>query len=393
MSVALEQPAASLRSVMRAVPTLTPEASLGHFLNATRYHSLPAFPVQQDGKFCGMIASESLLALLAIEDMTERETALRRPISEFLRPATAVLPAKTTPDAARRVCLQYNAAVLPVVDDDGTLLGLVAAADFLQPQPVPPYPSNVGGMATPFGVYLTNGTLRAGVGDFALICTGALMGLMWILSAVLVGGGLVAVRSLAHLPASPLFDLTSDAPMRYPLLGLASLGIKALVPAVFLCMMRATRLAGYHAAEHQAVHAMERSEPLAPEIVERMPRAHPRCGTNLMAASLIFFTIWKIGEQFQLSELTPLLAALTTLFTWRKLGRFLQERFTTRTANAREIASGIAAADGLTRLYHQSPPSRPRFLRRLWCMGLAQTALGMFLVYGLATWLLDHWNL
>jgi uncharacterized protein YqhQ len=36
------------------------------------------------------------------------------------------------------------------------------------------------------------------------------------------------------------------------------------------------------------VHAIERGEPLVLEVVRRMPRVHPRCGTNLVAGIALF---------------------------------------------------------------------------------------------------------
>ena len=50
------------------------------------------------------------------------------------------------------------------------------------------------------------------------------------------------------------------------------IGLNLLALTLFLLLMRVSRLAGYHAAEHQTVHAMERNETLVPEIVCRMPR-------------------------------------------------------------------------------------------------------------------------
>src|SRR2546423_10530097 len=68
--------------------------------------------------------------------------------------------------------------------------------------------------------------------------------------------------------------------------------LQALPFPLFLLFVRALPLVQYHAAEHQAVHAMERGEPLDPEIVRRMPRVHPRCGTNIMAGGMVFLIVF-----------------------------------------------------------------------------------------------------
>jgi hypothetical protein len=153
---------------------------------------------------------------------------------------------------------------------------------------------------------------------------------------------------------------------------------------VFLLLMRLTRLAGYHAAEHQTVHAIERFEPLMPAVVRRMPRAHPRCGTNLMAAVLVFMSVRQaLGYLPSLSGLVEVMAAVATLFAWRPVGTLLQERFTTKPAGERELESGIAAGNDLLARYLEEAPARPSLMRRIWCSGMVQVMLG-----SLPCWLL-----
>ncbi|MER3495923.1 MAG: hypothetical protein C4320_03425, partial [Armatimonadota bacterium] len=60
---------------------------------------------------------------------------------------------------------------------------------------------------------------------------------------------------------------------------------------MFVILFRLLPLAGTHAAEHMAVNALERGEPLDPEVVARMPRTHIRCGTNLAVGAGLFFGI------------------------------------------------------------------------------------------------------
>jgi uncharacterized protein YqhQ len=40
------------------------------------------------------------------------------------------------------------------------------------------------------------------------------------------------------------------------------------------------------------VHAIERGEPLLAESVRAMPRVHPRCGTNIVAAAFLATTVY-----------------------------------------------------------------------------------------------------
>ena len=148
---------------------------------------------------------------------------------------------------------------------------------------------------------------------------------------------------------------------------------KALPGVVMLLAIRLSPVAGYHAGEHQTVWAIERGEPLIPEVVAKMPRPHPRCGTNLVVGLMLFWL---------LLDINPYLAFIVTILFWRKLGHFVQEHLTTRTATRRQIESGIAAAKELLGKYRENPQAAEssRLLQRVWNMGIVQTLLG----YGIA---------
>jgi hypothetical protein len=232
-------------------------------------------------------------------------------------------------------------------------------------------------MATPFGVYLTDGTVQAGVGNLALMSSGVMMmGILLLAVGALNAAFWALSRAVGH-PVPLLIPLGDDIVIRNGWLGLASVGESLLLFLVFMLLMRLTRLAGYHAAEHQTVHAIERCEPLVPAIVARMPRAHPRCGTNLLAAVLLFTQARQaMGYVPALDGMAEPLAALAALFLWRPVGTFLQERFTTKPADAREIQSGIAAGSTLLARYLEEAPTRPTLFRRVWCSGMIQILTG-----------------
>ncbi len=394
MPVTLDLASVPLRAVLRPAPMLAPEDSQARFVQLARSLATTALPVQRGDFLCGIVALADVLPTLEIASQAEREQALQRPVSEVMRPPVAVARPEMTLEEVGQLCARHALSLIPVVELDEYCLGVILASDLLVPEASTPRPAPIGGMATPFGVYLTNGTLQAGAGNLALMTTGFLLGTLMILSVLLVQGSLWLMQHYAHLPASPVFDLIDDSPVQQPWQGLLSLALRALVPLVFLLLLRATRVAGYHAAEHQTVHAIEREETLTPEIVGRMPRAHPRCGTNLVAAGALLFGIWQaVSYVPYLDALAPIFAAITTLFTWRTVGTFLQERFTTKPADSREIASGIAAGKDLLEKYLRTAPSRPRVLRRLWCMGMLQVLSGSLIAYSLAILIGVHWHL
>lgn len=398
MAIAPDSPTLSLRTVMRPAPQISPEDSLERFINTIRYLPVTTLPVVHHGRLCGIVRIQDVLRSLTVPTNEAREDNRLAPISSVMVPPPAIIRPEMTPEEAGRLCAEQGELLLPVVDEDNYCLGVVVATDLFAPDMPAPSPPRIGGMATPFGVYLTDGTHQAGAGNFALMASGAAISLLMVLTVGFVEGGLWLGRMYGWLPSYPEFRLDSEPSLAHPMLVVASLGLRAIALIVFLSLLRFTRIAGYHAAEHQTVHALERGERLIPEIVGRMPRPHPRCGTNLMAAGILFSVFWQIFSYVPIllegastqdmarsggDSSVVLFAVIASAFLWRPFGAFLQEWFTTKPASQRELASGIAAGEELIWKYRHSPPTRPRFWSRLWNMGLVQTTVGMLLTFSI----------
>ncbi len=75
------------------------------------------------------------------------------------------------------------------------------------------------------------------------------------------------------------------------------------------------RLFQYHGAEHKAINAFERGEPLLVERVRQYPKTHPRCGTSFILivaiVAIIFFAVFD-GAVYALWNFAP--KPLTRLF-------------------------------------------------------------------------------
>ena len=157
---------------------------------------------------------------------------------------------------------------------------------------------------------------------------------------------------------------------------------------------RLTPMAGIHAAEHQTVWAIERGLALTPESVERMPRAHPRCGTNLMALAGLMTIMLQHSPSF--SSWNILITLLFTFLLWRRFGTFLQEYFTTRPATLNQIESGIKAGREIIEKYQAQPRALPPLAQRLFNSGILLSGAGMFLGLFVFEFVLDfaaHWIL
>lgn len=270
--------------------------------------------------------------------------------------------------AAMRRFVENDVDTLAVIDPAGSVIGLLRSADLYEKPPFEARPPMVGGMATPFGVYLTNGSLKAGVPWYALTATGAVLATL-LITGVFVGNGLANFSFHQNWPE------------------LVTTSFERWLPFIFFCLlMRILPLSGIHAAEHMTVHAIERGEALTPEVVRRMPRVHPRCGTNLAVAGSLFlgvFSIPWIADQ----ELRLLAAILAAVLLRIPLGSLMQYWVTTKPPSDKQLLMGIRSGQELLQRYQFAPRNASSPLQRIAASGMLQVLLGSTAVILLAHFL------
>ncbi|MDB5101610.1 MAG: metal-dependent enzyme-like protein [Cyanobacteria bacterium RYN_339] len=249
---------------------------------------------------------------------------------------------------------QKRYKALPVLDTLDRYQGMLTRATVLAALTDNLRPASVGGMATPLGVYLTTGHVSAGVGFWGLFLSGVVLGMVnWLIELSLMHGQRLAGVTLPE-----------------PVQALVALGM-------FLLALRLSPLAGYHAAEHQTVNAIEKGEPLELEAIAAMPREHPRCGTNLMA---LLFGVQLLLPLVAHEPLLTLPVVVIGALAWRKVGTLLQRYFTTRPPRRYQLRNGQRAGQRLLAAYAARPGYRVDRWRRVWNMGLVQILAGAFTV-------------
>jgi CBS domain-containing protein len=344
------------------VDPLEPTASIRKAAERFQEADTAVIPVVEGGVLVGTLEEKDLL--FPLSGGWEQTESIRR----LVRTDPATVLASATGAEALRIFDATRARVLVVVDGYGAFHGVLTPSPLLAPLSRAPKPRIVGGMATPFGVYLTNGRIGAGAGPWALVATGALM-----------LGLFMAAQWLVVLGAPFLPEAIRKSPFFEPAANFAVLGM-------FLASMRALPLAGIHAAEHMVVHAIEQGEELHPDIVSRMSRIHPRCGTNFAAAAMLFLGIFS-WNWYPDPTLRVMVAFLATLILWRPLGFALQRYATTKPPTARQIEMGIVAGRELLHKLETAPAGTPPVWQRLASSGIFHIMLGSVVLQG-AVWAL-----
>lgn len=314
--------------------------------------------VVRESRILGCIREASIAAFLA--SAPDAEAALRQPIEPLVQQYPLFLGVSVSAREAAGVFAQNDVDMLPVVTEFGALRGVLYRSDVLGLLTRSLRPASVGGMATPLGVYLTTGSINGGAGSLGLYLSGVALGLMMIVSKL---AGDHAVRYLIRAVGTRIFAF-----------GLADTISAILSVAVLILLLRLSPLAGYHAAEHMTVHAIEVGEDLDPDRIRSMPRVHPRCGTNILAGATIFMLI---TAQFHSSDLAILLAMVVLIVGWRSVGNWIQALFTTKPPSERQIKSGVAAGQEVIRRFHERPNYQAYGFERIWNMGFLQAAAGM----------------
>lgn len=335
------------------------ESSLQLAAERMRDLGLPALPVSEGPRVIGALDERDLTQALST-GFEETASVSSLPLTKL-----PMLFASATGAEALRVFEEQRAPCVVVVDQHMNLVGMLTPSRLFPHIPRGIRPPLVGGMATPVGVYLTNGAQFGGVGWIALALTGLFLACVH-LATINATHWIGVAMARANIPGN-LIE--------------ACVGFGSIL--LFLGAIRLAPLAGYHAAEHMVVHAIERGEDLHPDIVKRMPRVHPRCGTNLAAAMSLFFGIafgnW-LGDVPKSwgdpRELQLLVALLVTMFFWRPLGSFIQYWFTTRPPNRRQIDAGIRAGKDLLAKFENNPIVAPSPMQRFLASGLPFILIG-----------------
>lgn len=375
----------TITELIKGAPVLAPDDTIKRAASLIRSVDGSSLVVIQNGMIGGVVSEKAISAALAQSDDTEM--ALETPVRTIMDPGVSFINKGVSLKEAAQVFSASDADSLPVIDNYGSYYGMLYRTDVVGKMTYTLKLPSIAGMATPVGVYLTTGTASGGAGSLGLFLSGLTLGLVVLLSRAVSVGLLHWIGDITHIPI-PIY-LASPPIGKFNVYDIPYYISVVLHLVVFRTMMWASPLAGYHAAEHMTVHAIENGEVLTPETVGRMPRVHPRCGTNILTGiSLFMMVTFYMRDRYAL-----MIAALVAVMFWRDVGAWMQKYVTTRPPSRKQLESGIAAGNQLIKRFHEGSGYPPTGFNKLWRMGLIQNAAGLVLVSLLSDMIASYFHI
>jgi len=361
---------------------MAPDDTLRRAASLIRVSDGSSTVVIDRSQIVGIITEKAITAALA--QAPNVESALDTPVRGLMDPGILYVNAGATPREAAGVFAACDLDALPVINNYGAYMGVLYRADLVGYMTRTMKMPSVAGMATPLGVYLTTGSVSGGAGSFGLFLTGVSLGVLAVLGRA-IAVGIVCLLGYVPINVSIVYKLLPTVDW----FEAKDLAIMILHLLAFRTLLRLSPLAGYHAAEHMTVHAMEAGEALTPGVVGKMPRVHPRCGTNILTGIVLFL----LATSYVRDQGSLMLAALVAVLFWRSIGGWMQQYVTTRPPSASQLASGIAAGNQLVDRFHERPNYQEYGFARIWRMGLLQNAAGLVLVAWIISFLAERYHI
>ena len=366
--VSVEMPAVSEYCAVTRLPDL---------FHAVRSDTLPVIDLQ--GKIIGIVSEYDLARV--VPDLSINEYSYQCDI-KVLDIMTKDVWTEQKNTNVRELFNKLNSMhtrVIPIVDKDNYYTGnSITRTSIITYITKLIKPNSLGGLATPLGVYITDGKHQAGAGHLGLFLTGISLGVMLIVIEQVFGF------------AFKYFDINTTNAAIFPVIFLLQI-------SVFILFLRLTPLAKIHAAEHQTINAIEKGLPLTLETVKLQPREHVRCGTNLMVLfiglQLVILTyVGYLNKIEPFLQFIYLFGGFMFVFSnWRKWGMWTQKYFTTVKAPDYYILNGIKVGEEIIRKHKEDLDAKPAsFFRKLWCMSIIQIISGFIFIQWLFEILSKH---
>ena len=366
--ISVEMPAVSEHCAVTRLPDL---------FHAVSSDTLPVIDVQ--GKIIGIVSEYDLARVVPDLSINEYSYQCDIKVHDIMTKEVWTEQKNTNIKELFNKINNMHTRVIPIVDKDNYYTGnSITRTSIITYLTRLIKPNSLGGLATPLGVYITDGKHQAGAGNLGLFLTGISLGVMLIVIEQVFGF------------AFKYFDINTTNAAIFPVIFMLQI-------SVFILFLRLTPLAKIHAAEHQTINAIEKGLPLTLETVKLQPREHVRCGTNLMVLfiglQLVILTfVGYLGKIEPFLQFIFLFGGFMLVFAhWRRWGMWTQKYFTTVKAPDSYILNGIKVGEEIIHKHKEDLDAKPAsFFRKLWCMSIIQIISGFIFIQWLFGILSKH---
>lgn len=339
-------------------------ARLPDIFNFTGTDTLPV--IDTEGKIVGIVSEFDLASVVKRICLDKNSHCLRIDVEDIMTHEVWVEKQGTDVIALFEKLEQMHERFIPIVDDDGVYTGrCITRTKLINFLTKKIKPRTIAGVSTPIGIYLTDGIHQVGAKNFGLI----LNGLLFAIFAV----------------SAEIFTMGMGE-------GLLSSVLKLLI---FLVLFKITPMSQIHSAEHKVINAIEKGLPLKFETVKRQSGIHKRCGTNLLVLFLgiafIFYVTSGILPKVWILRFVTSFVLLLFLFSyWKQIGYKVQEIFTTKEPNDKQLIKAIEVGEELLKVYKKEPKDKDiNLLSLVFTSGSLQIIISFLLFFNILSLCLD----
>ena len=362
----------NIRKLSREIPAVSEYLDILNLSNLFKKYETNVLPViNLQGKIIGTVSEYNITLSLINISFKKDSYKHKITVSDIMnRDFFAETGDKSIKNIIPKIIEDFHEDIIPIVDEKKQYSGnSLVRSDLIYYLTGIIRPMLLGGLATPIGVYITDGKHQAGAGNLGLILTGIVFGFFALIIQFIT-----------------FFIFSESSPNVLILLFELSL---------FIIFLRLTPLVRIHAAEHQTIHTIEKGLPLTLDVVKMQPRPHRRCGTNFMVLiSGIFFIIIlimdiKIFQNPFFSYFFSIISLLFLFLSWKRFGMWLQKYFTTARAPDKYIKNGIKAGKEIIKKNKEDfCPGKTLFVEKLWNTGFIQILIGFIFVHSVFNFLI-----
>jgi len=161
------------KQIARPVEPLSPSDSIAHAVEQMRLSGLSVYPIVRNGTFVAMVSLETIDRYLERDWDFDIDRVRLSPVALTIsdtvligvEQSTACIGGNYPISSATQVFRSVgDPDSLAVVEGNGTYVGLLVRSDLIAARIRTLAPHRMGGMATPLGVYLTDGINAGGAG-------------------------------------------------------------------------------------------------------------------------------------------------------------------------------------------------------------------------------------